>query len=202
MATGARTDPFGHFNFLGRDRRDRRARLPGGDRLRLDDRRDRAPRGRENTTTRKLPGLTKYSNIIAASGAITDDRQLYEWHRRRVDGQVRAPERLARSARSARQEVIALELLSMPGPPSATAPTSTPRATTSRSRRSSSPTKVCERVEVTCFRPNTSSRCRSASSTSDGTLHRDGMMRLATAADEILPLKDPASRRRTRPTWS
>lgn len=25
----------------------------------------------------------------------------------------------------------------------------------------------------------------------DGTLHRDGSMRLATAADEILPLKDP-----------
>lgn len=25
----------------------------------------------------------------------------------------------------------------------------------------------------------------------EGTLHRDGMMRLATAADEILPLKDP-----------
>lgn len=26
---------------------------------------------------------------------------------------------------------------------------------------------------------------------SDGTLHKDGIMRLATAADEILPLKDP-----------
>jgi hypothetical protein len=26
---------------------------------------------------------------------------------------------------------------------------------------------------------------------SDGTLHRDGTMRLATAADEILPLRDP-----------
>jgi hypothetical protein len=26
---------------------------------------------------------------------------------------------------------------------------------------------------------------------SDGVLHRDGVMRLATAADEILPLKDP-----------
>lgn len=26
---------------------------------------------------------------------------------------------------------------------------------------------------------------------SDGTLHRDGIMRRATAADEILPLKDP-----------
>jgi hypothetical protein len=25
----------------------------------------------------------------------------------------------------------------------------------------------------------------------DGTLHRDGVMRLATAADEIVPLKDP-----------
>jgi hypothetical protein len=25
----------------------------------------------------------------------------------------------------------------------------------------------------------------------DGTLHRSGIMRLATAADEILPLKDP-----------
>jgi hypothetical protein len=25
----------------------------------------------------------------------------------------------------------------------------------------------------------------------DGTLHRDGVMRLATAADEILPMKDP-----------
>ena len=25
----------------------------------------------------------------------------------------------------------------------------------------------------------------------EGTLHKDGMMRLATAADEILPLKDP-----------
>ena len=25
----------------------------------------------------------------------------------------------------------------------------------------------------------------------DGTLHKDGVMRLATAADEILPLKDP-----------
>ena len=29
----------------------------------------------------------------------------------------------------------------------------------------------------------------------DGTLHRDGVMRLATAADEILPLKDPRVQR-------
>ncbi|MEA2301827.1 MAG: hypothetical protein QOE44_2362 [Solirubrobacteraceae bacterium] len=29
----------------------------------------------------------------------------------------------------------------------------------------------------------------------DGTLHRDGVMRLATAADEILPLQDPRVQR-------
>ena len=29
----------------------------------------------------------------------------------------------------------------------------------------------------------------------EGTLHRDGVMRLATAADEILPLKDPRVQR-------
>ena len=33
----------------------------------------------------------------------------------------------------------------------------------------------------------------------EGTLHREGVMRLATAADEILPLKDPRVQR-TRPT--
>ncbi|WP_212735241.1 hypothetical protein [Herbidospora galbida] len=33
----------------------------------------------------------------------------------------------------------------------------------------------------------------------DGTLHRDGVMRLATAADEILPMKDP--RVRALPTY-
>src|SRR3954468_19291271 len=31
----------------------------------------------------------------------------------------------------------------------------------------------------------------------EGTLHREGVMRLATAADEILPLKDPRVQRNT-----
>ena len=31
----------------------------------------------------------------------------------------------------------------------------------------------------------------------DGTLHRDGVMRRATAADEILPLKDPRVQKNT-----
>lgn len=41
--------------------------------------------GGENTTVRKLPGMTKYSNIVLKWG-ITDDMELYQWHRDAVDG--------------------------------------------------------------------------------------------------------------------
>lgn len=34
---------------------------------------------------RKFPGLTKYTNIVLKWG-ITDDRELYDWHRRIVRG--------------------------------------------------------------------------------------------------------------------
>ena len=43
--------------------------------------------GGENTTLRKLPGLTKYSNIQLKWG-MTDDDQLYDWHRRIVEGEI------------------------------------------------------------------------------------------------------------------
>jgi phage tail-like protein len=43
--------------------------------------------GGENTTPRKLPGMTKYSNIVLKRG-VTDDTELYEWHRRAVEGDV------------------------------------------------------------------------------------------------------------------
>ena len=57
MATGQIKDPYGNFNFLRRDRRDRARRLPGGQRLRLDHRRDRAPRGRrEHDGRASCPG--------------------------------------------------------------------------------------------------------------------------------------------------
>ena len=35
----------------------------------------------------KLPGLTKYSNIVLKRG-ITDDQQLWQWHQQAVDGNV------------------------------------------------------------------------------------------------------------------
>lgn len=41
--------------------------------------------GGENTTLHKLPGMTKYSNIVLKWG-ITDDLQLYQWHRQAVLG--------------------------------------------------------------------------------------------------------------------
>jgi phage tail-like protein len=43
--------------------------------------------GGENTTPRKLPGMTKYSSIVLKRG-VTDDTELYDWHRRAVNGDV------------------------------------------------------------------------------------------------------------------
>lgn len=43
--------------------------------------------GGQNTTLRKLPGMTKYSNIILKWG-MTDDRELYDWHRRTIQGDI------------------------------------------------------------------------------------------------------------------
>ena len=43
--------------------------------------------GGENTTLRKLPGMTKYSNIVLKWG-ITDDMDLYEWHQKIVQGEI------------------------------------------------------------------------------------------------------------------
>ncbi len=44
--------------------------------------------GGENTTARKLPGLTKHNNITLKWG-ITDSRELYDWYRDVVTGKVK-----------------------------------------------------------------------------------------------------------------
>jgi phage tail-like protein len=41
--------------------------------------------GGENITTRKLPGMVKFSNIVLKWG-ITDDQDLYNWHRQWAKG--------------------------------------------------------------------------------------------------------------------
>lgn len=43
--------------------------------------------GGENATMRKLPGVTKYPNIMLKWG-LTDSRELYEWYRDIVKGKV------------------------------------------------------------------------------------------------------------------
>jgi phage tail-like protein len=46
--------------------------------------------GGENITTRKIPGQVKFSNITLKRG-LTDNTELYDWHRQWVDGDPAAP---------------------------------------------------------------------------------------------------------------
>jgi phage tail-like protein len=87
MPTGLRVDPHGNFNFLVEI--DGISRAAFHDVTGFDSTIDVVEHreGGENTTVRKLPGLTKYSNITLKWG-ITDDHQLYDWHRDAVQGNV------------------------------------------------------------------------------------------------------------------
>lgn len=87
MATGQIIDPFGTYNFLVElDGISRGAfqQCSGFDST-VDVIEHRE--GGENTTVRKLPGMTKYSNIQLKWG-VTDDRELYDWHRRVIQGDI------------------------------------------------------------------------------------------------------------------
>lgn len=89
MPTGARKDPFGNFNFrleIGGFQRAAFHEASGFDST-IDVTEHRE--GGENTTVRKLPSLTKYSNITLKWG-VTDDRELYNWHRQWVTGDAAA----------------------------------------------------------------------------------------------------------------
>lgn len=85
MATGQRVDPYNNFNFLVEI--DGIARAAFHEVSGFDSTIDviEHREGGENTTTRKLPGQTKYSNIVLKWG-ITDDMDLYNWHRQAVLG--------------------------------------------------------------------------------------------------------------------
>ena len=87
MATGQRVDPFDNFNFKVEIDGIVRAAFQqcSGFDSTIDVIEHRE--GGENTTPRKLPGLTKYSNISLKWG-ITDDMELYQWHRDAVLGRL------------------------------------------------------------------------------------------------------------------
>ena len=77
----ARHRPVRQLQLPRRDRRHHARRLPRGERLRLDDRRDRAPRGRRQHTPRKLPGHDEVLQHRPQVG-LTTTTELYKWHRR------------------------------------------------------------------------------------------------------------------------
>jgi phage tail-like protein len=87
MANGQRTDPYGNFNFLVEI--DGITRAGFQDVSGLDSSIDviEHREGGSTTTKIKLPGLTKYSNIVLKWG-ITDDHQLFDWHQQCVEGNV------------------------------------------------------------------------------------------------------------------
>ena len=87
MATGDIPDPFGNYNFLVEIDGITRAAFQecSGFDSTIDIIEHRE--GGENTTPRKLPGMTKYSNLTLKWG-ITDDMELYNWHKETVQGQL------------------------------------------------------------------------------------------------------------------
>jgi phage tail-like protein len=87
MATGDIPDPYGNYNFLVEIDGITRAAFQecSGFDSTIDVIEHRE--GGENTTVRKLPGLTKYSNITLKRG-MTDDTELYDWHRQVVRGDI------------------------------------------------------------------------------------------------------------------
>jgi phage tail-like protein len=87
MATGQIPDPYGNYNFLVEIDGIARAAFHEcsgfGSTVDVIEHRE----GGENTTLRKLPGQTKYPAIVLRWG-MTDDRDLYDWHRRIVNGMI------------------------------------------------------------------------------------------------------------------
>lgn len=85
MPTGHLPDPHGNFNFLVEIDGITRAHFQecSGFDSTIDVIEHRE--GGENTTPRKFPGQTKYSNLTLKWG-LTDDVELYAWHRQWVEG--------------------------------------------------------------------------------------------------------------------
>lgn len=86
MAAGQRTDPYGQFNFII----ELDGVISGGfsecSGLVSDSNIIEYREGNEQQgTTRKLPGLMKYNNIVLKRGYIKDDR-LWKWRKKVIDG--------------------------------------------------------------------------------------------------------------------
>ena len=105
MATGDRVDPFAQYNFLVEIDSVTRAGFTEASGLTTEQDIIEYREGSEVARARKLPGLSKYSNIIL-KGGLVGDTELWDWRKTTIDGQT---ERRAGSIvlmNESRQEVM------------------------------------------------------------------------------------------------
>ncbi len=87
MATAQRVDPYRNFNFLVEINGITQAGFSDCSGFGSSTDPIEYREGGENTTVRKLPGMTKHTNITLKWG-LTDSRELYSWYREIVSGKV------------------------------------------------------------------------------------------------------------------
>ncbi len=87
MPDGTRNDPYGQFNFLIEIDGVVQGGFSEASGLTTDTDVIEYREGNENhVTARKLPGLMKYNNIVLKRGW-TQDRSLWEWRKKVIDGE-------------------------------------------------------------------------------------------------------------------
>jgi phage tail-like protein len=87
MATGQRVDPYKNFRFLVEIEGIVQAGFSEVSGFGSDVEVVEYREGGDTSTVRKLPGKTTYHDLTLKWG-ITDSRELYDWHRAAVNGQV------------------------------------------------------------------------------------------------------------------
>jgi phage tail-like protein len=87
MATGTRVDPYRNFSFLVEIDGITQAGFSDCSGFGASTDPIEYREGGEVKTVRKLPGLTKYTNITLKWG-LTDSRELYDWYRDVVNGKI------------------------------------------------------------------------------------------------------------------
>jgi len=87
MATGTRVDPYRNFSFLVEIDGITQAGFSDASGFGASTDPIEYREGGETKTVRKLPGLTKYTNITLKWG-LTDSRELYDWYKDVVNGKI------------------------------------------------------------------------------------------------------------------
>jgi len=86
MPDGKRNDPYGQFNFIVEIDGVVQGGFSEASGLGTDTNVIEYREGNEITTTRKLPGLMKYNNIVLKRGW-TSNKALWEWRKKVLDGE-------------------------------------------------------------------------------------------------------------------